>query len=85
MKWKCVNCIDYFGIIHIEYTNIYMYIYVIKKGNQEKTMKNLARVKLKILNHSQEGGPNSAVHGESLQVCLCVSVLMCVCLCFNQQ
>lgn len=48
-------------------------------------MKNLARVKLKILNHSQEGGPNSAVHGESLQVCLCVSVLMCVCLCFNQQ
>ena len=62
MKWKCVNCIDYFGIIHIEYTNIYIYIYIKKKGDQEKTEK--------ILNHSQEGGPNSAVHGESLQVCL---------------
>lgn len=48
-------------------------------------MKNLARVKLKLLNQSQEGGPNSAVHGEPLQLCLCGSVLMCVCLCFNQQ
>ena len=91
MKWKCVNCIDYFGTIHVEYTNIHthththIYTHIKEGGSGENRMKNLVRVKLKILNQSQEGGPNPAVHGEPLQACLCVSVFLCVCLCSNQE
>ena len=66
--------------------SLHIYFFFLKEGESgEDRMKNLARVKLKLLNQSQEGGPNSAVHGEPLQLCLCGSVLMCVCLCFNQQ
>ena len=54
----------------------------IKEGGLgEDRMKNLVRVKLKILNQSQEGGPNPAVHGEPLQACVCVCLCFCVSVC----